>query len=270
MAAPRSSRHFRISPKFWSEAKREDWTDDEIILGLYVLTCDHRLTEGLFRLPMPYICSDLRWTSERLAAPLSSLIRRGFIHYDEAAEVVLIAKALKWQSPSTDKQMLGAWRQIEELPSTPLFTLFIELAERYARPFGDYLRMRFESHSNPQALAPALALAPTQAPSPSPAHSNGGGDENAFSVYRTVEHALRDTDDLDDTDRALALKVIAPRLKAGEHFTSPVAFALTVAGNARDERLRATPTGEPKTCEVEGDRYVMGPDGWELAEGVPV
>lgn len=266
MAAPRSSRHFRISPKFWAEVKREDWSDDEIILGLYILTCDHRLTEGLFRLPMPYVCSDLRWTSERLSNPFARLIERGFISYDEAAEVVLITKALKWQSPATDKQMLGAWRQIEELPSTPLLTLFIDLAETYAKPFGDYLRMRYESHLNPQALA----LAPTQTPSPSSAHSNGDGGGNAFSVFKTVEAALADTEDLEDVDRDLAIKVIGPRLKAGEHFTSPVAFALKVAGNARDERLRARPSGEPKTCEVEGERYVMGDNGWELAEEVSV
>src|SRR5688500_14393588 len=109
MAAPRTSRHFRVSPKFWAEAKRENWSDDEITLGLYVLTCPHRNTEGLFLLPLPYVCSDLRWTSERLSKPFANLIRRGFIHYDATSEVVLIAKALKWQSPATEKQMIGAF-----------------------------------------------------------------------------------------------------------------------------------------------------------------
>lgn len=265
VAAPRSSRHFRVSPKFWAEAKRESWRDDEIILGLYILTCDHRLTEGLFRLPMPYVCSDLRWSSERLSSPFASLIERNFVSYDEAAEVVLITKALKWQAPATDKQMLGAWRQIEELPSTPLLTVFIELADTYAKGFANWIRMRLESDSNPQALA----LAPSLAPSPSSTHSNGDGDGSAFSVFKTVENALEEAGDLDDVDRDLAIKVMWPRLKAGEHFTSPVAYALKVASNARDERLRASPTHERKLLQVADEVFEHIDGEWQRVE-VPV
>lgn len=266
-----AARHFRVSPRFWSEAKREGWTDDEIILGLYILTCDHRNTEGLFRLPQQYISSDLGWASERLTDPFAKLIKRGFIHYDAVAEVVLITKALKWQYPATERQIKGAIRVIEELPSTPLLTLFIDLAERHTDAFGKAVRVAFGSQSK-DLQHQALALAPSQAqaPSPSSGHSNGDGDEQPFEIFKTVETALEAEDVLDEVDRDLAIKVIWPRLRAREHFTSPVAYALKVAHNSREARAaaRLTVDNEPREIELEGERYVMTRHGWTLAEEV--
>lgn len=153
-------RYYRLSPRFWADTA--DWTDDERTLALYLLTSPHRTTEGLFRLPKAYICADLDWTPERLSEPFAQLLRKGFIHYDEAVEIVLITKALKYQSPSNPNQIKAALAQLDDLPHTDLFSLLITVAERYAPTFGKGLRNHFETVSKP---LPPLAL--TQAPSPS-------------------------------------------------------------------------------------------------------
>ena len=37
----------RVSPRFWTEAQAGGWSDDMKMLALYLLTCEHRTTEGL-------------------------------------------------------------------------------------------------------------------------------------------------------------------------------------------------------------------------------
>lgn len=173
-------RYHRVSPKFWSEAKRESWTEDARLLAIYLLTCGHRTTEGLFLLPKPYVSADLGWSSERLSEPFTELIERGFMAYDDEAEVILLTNALKYQRPDNPNQILGAIRSLEELPSTQLFALLIKSADTHAQAFGQALREAFtnpcegptESLSKPQALAPAPPLVP-----PTPADGGGPSDK---------------------------------------------------------------------------------------------
>lgn len=51
----------RISTKFWTDEKVLQWDNETRLLALYLLTCSHKTTEGLFRLPKQYICADLEW-----------------------------------------------------------------------------------------------------------------------------------------------------------------------------------------------------------------
>ena len=46
-------RYHKVSPRFWADEKVLRWNDDAKMLALYLLTCPHRTTEGLFRLPKP-------------------------------------------------------------------------------------------------------------------------------------------------------------------------------------------------------------------------
>ena len=64
------------------------------MLAIYILVNRHRITEGLYRLPKAYICQDLGWTLEQMAAPFAELLKAGFIKYDDKASVVLVAKGL--------------------------------------------------------------------------------------------------------------------------------------------------------------------------------
>lgn len=159
--------YWRVSPKIWLH---NSWDDRVKLLALYILTCPHRTTEGLFRLPKQYICADLGWDMEALAKPFARLIQDGFIEYDEENQVMFICKALKYQRPDNPNQQQAAINKLSQLPPTPLWPKFLAAAQAYAEPFAQALHKAF-----PQAMAKdighSLTLAPTPTPAPAPAPS---------------------------------------------------------------------------------------------------
>lgn len=135
--------YHKVSPRFWIDEKRIEWSDDATLLALYLQTCPHRRTEGLYRLPKQYVVADLNWSAERLAEPFAQLLRDRFISYDDRVSVVLLRNALKYSPPENPNQDTSAIRAIEELPETPLLQEFIQLAERFTERFAKRLAERF-------------------------------------------------------------------------------------------------------------------------------
>lgn len=162
-------RYYRVSPKFWSSAERRGWDDDTRLLALYLLTCPHRTTEGIFRLPRKYVQADLEWSPQRFDERLGKLIADGFCKYDADAQVVLIMGAMKYQSCANPNMAAGVVKRLAELPETPLTSTFKRLAERFDEQLTKALP---EGFGEPQALALAL----TQALAPSPGESSPDGD----------------------------------------------------------------------------------------------
>jgi hypothetical protein len=182
------AQYWRVSPRIWLH---HDWDEDTKLLALYILTCDHRTTEGLFRLPKPYICADLQWLPERLGKPFSKLLANGFIEYDETAQVVLIVKALKWQRPDNPNQQTAAIKALEELPETRLWERFLTVAEEYAKGFAQALR---------QAFPQGYGNSPAPSPPPSPTLNTSDGDPpqsdgqaNQFNPYACWEQTIGQT-----------------------------------------------------------------------------
>lgn len=154
-------RYYRVSPKFWSSADRLGWDEETRLLALYILTCEHRTTEGLFRLPKQYIMADLEWSPQRLAQPFDRLCADGFIEYDHKAKVVLIVKALAYQSPNNPNGVTAALRALAIVPETGLDQRFYALAQQYCERLAEQLPERF---TQPIAHPPALAPAPAPKP----------------------------------------------------------------------------------------------------------
>ena len=154
--------YYKVGPTIWDEP----WTDDARYIAFYLLTCRHRTTEGLYRLPLSYVAEDTGWELERVQAAITELIEHEFIEYDPQARVVLIVEALKWQAPSTENHIKGAVRKLEGLPKTPLQSYFLCICDTYATGLADAIRMAFEwdaashgdGYSHPQALAPPQTL----------------------------------------------------------------------------------------------------------------
>jgi len=146
-----------------------------VTLALYLLTCEHRTTEGLYRLPREYMAADLPdgWTLARVTASLAQLVSQGFVQYDDKARVVFLPKAMKYQRPDNGNQQTAAIRNLENLPPTMLSDGFFEAAATYCESFSQALSKAFpqglsQGYGDPLALALALApaLAPTQESGP--------------------------------------------------------------------------------------------------------
>lgn len=160
-------RYYRLSPKFWSDPMVIGWDDDTRLLALYLLTCPHRTTEGLFRLPRLYALADLGWSTERFDEGFRRLQDDGFIEWDPAAQVVLIVKALQWQSPDNPNMVKAALRQLAMVPETPLKARFRQLAERFCERLAEGLPGGFgEGSGDPLPQSPAPPQPPEDPPSP--------------------------------------------------------------------------------------------------------
>jgi hypothetical protein len=125
----------RVGSRIWLER----WDDDTMMTALYLLTCKHRTTEGIFHLPLQYAAADRRWQLKRIERAIDTLMADGFIEYDREAEVVLIVNALRWQAPATQNHMKGAIKKLRNLPPTPLLKRFESLAQSLAPDFADYI-----------------------------------------------------------------------------------------------------------------------------------
>jgi hypothetical protein len=126
------ARFYPISPLFWNDSKVKEWDEPTRNLALYLLTCEHRNLEGLYRLPYAYISADLDWPVEDVRERMATLIFSGFIHYDEAARVVFLPKALKYHSVTSENHVKGAINDLQAVPDTTLYELFLGAAEEFA------------------------------------------------------------------------------------------------------------------------------------------
>lgn len=158
-----TAKYHRVSPQYWMRSK--GWDDRLRLLGLYVQTNEHRITEGLYRLPYAYIVGDLDWPLKVVKQKLRELQAAGLVLYDELTDVILLVDALEEFAPTTEKQITGAMKRLRSVPSTPLLAEFIRLATFHSNGLAERIRMEmpnaFESavdpglasHSNTQALA---------------------------------------------------------------------------------------------------------------------
>lgn len=126
------ARYYPVSPLFWSDKKVVKWDEHHRYLALYLLTCEHRNLEGLYRLPLAYIQADLGWSFEDVEQRINDLVADDFIQYDHGAHVIFLPKALKYHTPKAPKQIQGAINVLQQVPDTDLWGPFMAAAEVFA------------------------------------------------------------------------------------------------------------------------------------------
>ena len=150
----------RIPANFWINTENiPNWSNNTRLLAIYLLTCSHRTTEGLFRLPKQYICADLNWSLKELDKPFNELLQDEFIKYDERVNIIFITNAIKYQTPDNPNQEKAAVRLLKELPVTNLLDEFILKVKQYDEGFYKRLIKEF---GEPQALTQTQTLSLTQ------------------------------------------------------------------------------------------------------------
>lgn len=141
------ARYYPISPLFWSDSEVRVWGPEEKLLALYLLTCEHRNLEGLYRLPLPYIEADLSWDNGDLTDSMARLEADGFLAYDEESQVILIRKALKYHQPQSAKQIQGAINALQAVPDNRLWSEFLDAAKLYAPALYKRIQYPSDTHS---------------------------------------------------------------------------------------------------------------------------
>jgi hypothetical protein len=180
--------YYRVSPKFWPWARRRGLTDAQATLAFYLLTCEHRNLEGLYRLPKLYISADLGWPAKKVDENLAAVLATGFAEYDDAAEMLLIPKALKHQAPTTEKQIAGAIAQIERIPRSCLWNAFRMACESHCPRLAEAIEMRWPSDTDAMPVSRADAISSSNSSSskepPQPPEQARGEQDQQESASR--------------------------------------------------------------------------------------
>lgn len=146
----------RISARFWIDTKA--WGERNQLVALYLLTNPHRSMEGLYHLPVGYLCADLNLTPVQAKAALAEIETRGLVAYDGAAEVIFIRKALKHGAPCTPNHITSAIRRLKAVPSTCLWDQFLMACACHAHGLADRIEMESVSASRWQGSSSILKL----------------------------------------------------------------------------------------------------------------
>lgn len=133
----------RVSGRFWTDTK--DWGPHNQRVALYLLTNRHRTMEGLYHLPLGYLCADLNITPRQAQQALEFIQTTGLVAYDPDAEVVFIRKALKHAAPKTANHIKGAISRLTAVPSSPLWHEFRMACECHADGLADAMRVAWPS-----------------------------------------------------------------------------------------------------------------------------
>jgi hypothetical protein len=138
----------KVSLLFWKDPQVRAWLKAgehlTVTCALYLLTCDHKNSEGLYWLPIEYVKSDLALEAERVGHCMAHLLDKGFVEYDEAAEVIFLPKALKYHEPKSKLQIKGAISALEAVPDTYLFNRFMSAAESLSPSLAKEMRKVFK------------------------------------------------------------------------------------------------------------------------------
>lgn len=129
----------RVSVKFWQDPEVRRWPDRTKLLAQYLLTCPHRVMEGLYWLPLAYVQADVGWNADAVAKTMAELEAAGFAQYDPEAEVVFVCKALKYHRPGGAKQMKAAVTAVSDVPKTALLAGFLSAAAEWSPDLHEQL-----------------------------------------------------------------------------------------------------------------------------------
>ncbi len=129
----------KVSPQFWSgktgkalKAKGQE----AIIVGLYLMTCQHGNMLGMFYLPVAYIAADTGLGFEGASKGLTSACEAGFCCYDHDSEVVWVYEMALYQVAdqleAKDNRCKGIQREYDSIPENPYLAAFFD---RYCSAF---------------------------------------------------------------------------------------------------------------------------------------
>jgi hypothetical protein len=158
------SRYNRVSPNYWHLCR--EWNERTTIVGLYVQTCRHRHSEGLYHIPREYIAGDLGYTAHAVNRSLYIIENAGFVRYDRGANVLLLMTGLELQPPTSPRQIKGAIDRLRTLPASPLLRDLYFLARSHSNGLADSIAMEF-----PESIAMGNGF-PFESSSPSPSPSS--------------------------------------------------------------------------------------------------
>ena len=104
-----------IDAGFWRSRKLRGASDQARLLCIYLISCPHGNSVGLFHIPLAYIQADLGWSEKQVRIQVSELVSRRVLEFD--FEYDLVRFVGWWQHNSIDngKHAAAVARQISRV-----------------------------------------------------------------------------------------------------------------------------------------------------------
>jgi len=129
----------KVSPQFWTgETGRalKKAGPEAVVVGLYLMTCQHANMLGLYYLSETYIAVDTGLGLEGASKGLQRACEAGFCSYDRGSEVVWVHEMARFQVGDSldakDNRCKGIQREYDSLPENPFLHAFFQ---RYSAAF---------------------------------------------------------------------------------------------------------------------------------------
>ena len=106
----------KVYTAFWQDPSIRAMPEDARALALYLLTCPHANSIGLFRAPDAYVADDMQWPIERVSKGFRDLSESGFIVRENGTGWLAIANYLKWNRFENRNVAVGAMSIFENAP----------------------------------------------------------------------------------------------------------------------------------------------------------
>lgn len=104
----------RIRSQFWPDEKVAGWSMAVKGFAAYLLTSEHTTALGCFRLPLAYICADLRIPAAEARGYMAELTAAEFCTYDEKSGWIWIRKYLEHNWPENP----SVWKHVRRLAAS--------------------------------------------------------------------------------------------------------------------------------------------------------
>lgn len=160
-----SSFYRSVNPSFWSgkTGKFIRGNHKAQVLALYLITNQHTNMQGVYHLPIAYICADTGLTHEGAMKGLESLFEGGFCEYFHDEEVVFVYKMLAFQTGNlkkTDNRAISVCNFYNELEEGLI-------KQRFAEHYWELLGLESKPLASP-LQAPWVSVAVTEAVTETP------------------------------------------------------------------------------------------------------
>ncbi|MGB1214593.1 MAG: hypothetical protein ACPG4X_14610 [Pikeienuella sp.] len=118
----------KVETGFWGWARRCHLSDEARQLALYLLTCPHRNSIGVYYLPDGYVLSDLGWSLETVSERFMELFQNRFVYRCERTDFVFIRDHISHNPPSNPNVTTSMLKLVQAIPSD--FSYWTELKEK--------------------------------------------------------------------------------------------------------------------------------------------
>ena len=124
----------KVGTFVWQAPKFQALSDNEQLLYLYMMTCQHVNMAGAFMLPEGYACADLRWEPDKFRECRTGLILANLIAFDEETNEIMVVDWFQHNPPMNAKHLTGATRLIHKLQSKTLQDLALKAIAAHTPP----------------------------------------------------------------------------------------------------------------------------------------